>query len=142
MKKLNNRKAVFAAIFAIVLVAAVVVIFTNSSKTARTASAQSDKAQKKYRGTRKIVKDTVTGEFRLPTQEEGDKTVSDLARLTRRSEDIASATGPVGGVSLDLDEGFGGTFVARPNADGTMETRCVFSLQEALEFLGFVEVTE
>jgi len=142
MKKLKNRKAAIATIFAIVIVAAGIVIFTNSSETARTVGAQSDRAQKKYRGTRKIVKDASTGEFRLPTQDEADKTVADLASLTKRPEDLPSTVGSAGGVSIDLDGGFGGTFVARPKADGTMETLCVFSLEEGLDFLGFVEVTE
>ena len=146
MKKVEQRparsKAAYVIILAIALIGVGIVVFTNSSQTARSVSAQTDRAQKKYRGTRKIVKDAATGEFRLPTQEESDKTVADLEQLTKRPEDLPSAIVPSGGVSINLEEGFGGTFVARPNADGTMETRCVFSLEEALDFLGFVEVDE
>jgi hypothetical protein len=29
--------------------------------------------------------------------------------------------------------------LARPNADGTWETRCVFTMDEGLRFLGLVE---
>jgi len=29
--------------------------------------------------------------------------------------------------------------LARPNADGTWETKCVFTLEEGAEFLGLVE---
>lgn len=142
MKKLKKGKAAYVVVFAIALVVAGIVIFTNSSETARTVSAQSNNAQKKYRGTRRIVKDTSTGEFRLPTEAEGDKIVADLASLTKRPEDLPSTVGVAGGVSMDLEGGFAGTFVGRPKADGTTETLCVFSLEEGLEFLGFVEVSE
>lgn len=138
----SNRTAAYVVIFVIALVVTGIVFFTNSSETARTASAQSNKAQKKYRGTRRIVKDEATGEFRLPTEAETDKTVADLDRLTKRPEDLPSIVSSAGGVSVDLQEGFAGTFVARPKSDGTMETLCVFSLEEALDFLGFVEVAE
>jgi hypothetical protein len=142
MKKLKNGKAAYVVIFTIALIIAGIVIFTNSSETARTVSAQSHRAEKKYRGTRKIVKDEQTGEYRLPTQEEGDRTVADLANLTKRPDDLPSTVSAGGGVSVDLQEGYGGTFVARPRPDGTMETLCVFSLEEGLAFLGFVEVSE
>ncbi len=142
MKKLKNGKAAYVVIFSIALVIAGIAIFTNSPQTGRTVSAQSDRAQKKYRGTRRIVKDAATGEFRLPTEDEARTTVADLARLTKRPEGLPSVNAQSGGVSVDLDEAFAGTFVGRPNADGTIETKCVFTLEEGLEFLGFVEVTE
>ncbi|MEQ1765324.1 MAG: hypothetical protein ABL984_19505 [Pyrinomonadaceae bacterium] len=146
MKKVKqNRgksKAAYVVVLAIALIAAGIVVFTNSSKTGRTVSAQSERAQKKYRGTRRIVKDEATGEFRLPTEAEADKVVADLANLTKRPDDLPSTVSAGGGVSIDLEGGYGGTFVARPKADGTMETLCVFSLEEGLEFLGFVEVSE
>lgn len=143
MKKAFKRpsKAAYLVILAIALVVVGIVIFTDSSGTARTVNAQSGNA-KKYKATRRIVKDQATGEFRLPTEVEGEKVVADLASLTKRPEDLPSATGSSGGVSIDLDGGFAGTLVARPKADGTMETLCVFSLEEGLEFLGFVEVAE
>ena len=41
-------------------------------------------------------------------------------------------------MTVDLDGGFGGILLARPNDDGTWETRCVFTLEEGAEFLGLV----
>ena len=59
--------------------------------------------------------------------------------MTKRSdENLPSVSLTNGGVGLDLDGGFGGTILARPTADGTMETRCVFTIEEATEFLGLV----
>jgi hypothetical protein len=40
---------------------------------------------------------------------------------------------------MDLDGGFNGVVLARPNGDGTWETKCVFTLEEGAEFLGIVE---
>ena len=40
---------------------------------------------------------------------------------------------------MDLAGGFAGVLLARPNDDGTWETRCVFTVEEGAAFLGFVE---
>jgi hypothetical protein len=130
---------VYLVILTIALVVAGIVVFTSSSETAGTVSAQSERGQKKYRATRRIVKDESTGDFRMPTEEETDDLVADLARLTKRPESLPQQNLSSGAVTVDLEEGFGGTFIARPNADGTTETRCVFTLEEALEFMGLVE---
>jgi hypothetical protein len=44
-----------------------------------------------------------------------------------------------GATVIDLDGGFGGVLLGRPNGDGTWETKCVFTLEEGAEFLGLVE---
>ena len=137
MKKLKNRNAVYAVIFAIALVVAGIVIFTNSSETARTVSAQS--GQKKYRGTRAIVKDKSTGEVRLPTAGEVDEMVGNLADLTKQPEGLPETSARGGAVAVDLEGGFGGTMLARANTDGSFETKCVFTFEEGTEFLGLVE---
>jgi hypothetical protein len=43
-----------------------------------------------------------------------------------------------GGVTAKLDKAFGGVVLARPKADGSFETRCVFTFEEGAEFLGLV----
>jgi hypothetical protein len=96
--------------------------------------------QKKYKATRAIVKDKETGELRLPTPEELQQTVDSLASLTHRDLAAAAptATAVTGWSTLGVPAA-AGVFVARPDADGTMETRCVFTFEEAAAFLGLVE---
>ena len=96
--------------------------------------------QKKYKATRAIVKDKETGEVRLPTPEELQQTIDSLASLTHRDVTAAApaATAVSGWSALGVSAA-AGVFVARPNEDGTMETRCVFTFEEAAAFLGLVE---
>lgn len=138
-RRSSNGKAALAVFFAIALVVTGIVIFTNSSETARKASAQSDNAQKKYRGSRRVIKDESTGEVRLPTETEIAKMVADLTELTRQPETGTEMPSQNGGVVVEIGEGFGGTMLFRANPDGTSEMRCVFSLAEGLEFFGLVE---
>ena len=42
---------------------------------------------------------------------------------------------------MDLKGRFGGVVLGRANADGTTEVRCVFTMEEAEEFLGLVAST-
>lgn len=96
--------------------------------------------QKKYKATRPIVVDAQSGEVRMPTADEVADTVTNLVTLTKRTEEGLTGTTSIGGaVGVDLDGGFGGVMLARPTEDGTMETRCVFTFEEAAEFLGLVE---
>jgi hypothetical protein len=96
--------------------------------------------QKKYKATRAIVRDTQTGELRLPTTEELKQTVDSLASLTHQDVAAAVATPTtVTGLSALNISPAAGVFVARPNEDGTMETQCVFTFEEAVAFLGIVE---
>ena len=96
--------------------------------------------QKKYKATRAIIKDKDTGEVRLPTPEELQQTIDSLASLTRRDINAAAATPTaVSGWSALGVSPATGIFVARANEDGTMETRCVFTFEEAAAFLGLVE---
>jgi len=96
--------------------------------------------QKKYKATRAIVRDTQTGELRLPTTEELKQTVDSLASLTHQdvAATVATPTAVTGVSALNISPA-AGVFVARPNEDGTMETRCVFTFEEAVAFLGIVE---
>jgi hypothetical protein len=97
-------------------------------------------APKKFRATRAIVVDKQTGALRLPTTAEVDAVVTTLTALGQQPpESLTSSAGPAGGVTMDLAGGFAGILLARPNEDGTWETRCVFTVEEGAAFLGFVE---
>jgi hypothetical protein len=96
-------------------------------------------AKKNYRATRPLVVDQQTGQRRMPNQQEIDRAVESLQTLTNRpTEGLPQAAGAGGAEIVDLGEGFAGVMLARPNADGTWETQCVFTFDEGLEFLGLV----
>jgi hypothetical protein len=119
-------------LFAVIAVVGAVVLVTGTKS--------SNASPKKYKATREIV-DQQTGQRRMPTQEEVDQVVSDLTQLANRPEDLPSTQGTGGGEMVDLAGGYNGVVLARPAADGSMETRCVFTLEEGAEFLGLVEDT-
>ena len=95
--------------------------------------------QKQYKATRPIA-DRQTGQLRMPTKQEIDEVVSNLATLANRpAEGLQQSSVANGGVAVDLGGGFGGVMLARPNTNGTWETKCVFTFDEGAEFLGLVE---
>jgi hypothetical protein len=97
-------------------------------------------APKKFKATRAIVVDKATGALRLPTPAEVDAVVTTLTVLGQQpAERLTEATQANGAVGLDLAGGFSGVVLARPNGDGTWETRCVFTVEEGADFLGLVE---
>lgn len=103
---------------------------------------QNQRRNKKYIATRQITVDQQTGTLRLPTPEETQSLVDNLIALTNQSTDGLQASAlPSGAVSVDLQERFEQVTIARPNADGTSEVRCVASFEEAADFLGLVEDT-
>ena len=118
------------------------IVSLTSPATSTTVSAQASGAPgqvKKYRATRPLVADAQTGAVRMPTQEEVDQAVGSLSSLTKSAGDSPTQASAGGGaVTIDLDGGAAGVMLARPNSDGTWETRCVFSLDEGAEFLGLV----
>jgi hypothetical protein len=106
--------------------------------TAPGTAAQGQGKAKKYKGTRAIVVDSTTGQLRLPTQQEVDQAVQGLSSLTPKPvEDAQQTTLSNGAVAVVLDGS--GVVLARPNGDGTFETRCVFTFEEGADFLGLVE---
>ena len=113
------------------------------SAWASTASAQQNQQQqqkKKYTATRAIVVDSQSGEVRLPTAQETQELVDSLVALTNRStEGLQTTTLPNGARAVNLEDRFQSVMLARPNPDGTSETRCVTTFAEAAEFLGLVE---
>jgi hypothetical protein len=97
-------------------------------------------ARKHYKATRPFVVDKQTGAVRMPTPAEVDDVVATLATMTTRpAGNQPESTQPAGAVTADLPAGFDGVVLARPNGDGTWETRCVFTLDEGAEFLGLAE---
>lgn len=114
--------------------------FSESSTTVGASPQPTPQTNKKYIATRNTVVDRETGRLRKPTDQEVEELVLSLTELTKRSdENLNSYTLPGGGDVIDVDGGFAGVMLARPTADGTMETRCVFTFEEAAEFLGLVE---
>ena len=101
---------------------------------------QNQRRNKKFIATRQITVDQQTGTLRLPTAEETQALVDNLITLTNRSiEGLQASALPNGAMTVDLQGRFELVTIARPNADGTSEVRCVASFEEAADFLGLVE---
>jgi hypothetical protein len=118
--------------------------FTSSQSSTVVVSAAepqpTPKGNKKFIATRKIIVDKDTNELRKPTQEEVNKIVIEMETLTKRpTENLQTTSLSGGGEVVDLDNGYAGVIISRPNSDGTSETKCVFSFEEAVEFLGLQE---
>lgn len=98
--------------------------------------------KKKYVATKEIVRDKVTGQLRKPTVEETDAMVDQLKTLTNQSTEGLTPTQHANGmVSMNLEDRFGGVVLGRDTADGGTEVRCVFTMEEAADFLGLEETT-
>jgi hypothetical protein len=125
---------------AVTAVSMLIVALTGATPLAAFASSSPEQAKaKSYKATRAFVVDKETGKARMPTQKEVDEVVANLSALGQRSaETLQQASQATGAVSMDLDGGFAGILLARPNEDGTWETKCVFTLEEGVEFLGIV----
>ena len=122
-----------------VFIAVAAVVLTGGSRITASGGADEQAKAKRYKATRAFVVDKQSGSLRMPTQQEVDELVANLTTLGQRAEPLAQSTQPNGTVGLDLDGGFAGIVLARPNEDGTWETRCVFTLEEGAAFLGLVE---
>jgi hypothetical protein len=120
------------------MVAAAGTVATGSMEQAGQPPATSN--ARRYRATRAIVVDRQSGQRRMPTAVEVAELVNTLTVLTARPTDNAPAVAGTTGTTVGalVDAGFGGVVLARPNADGTFETRCVFSFDEGAEFMGLV----
>jgi len=94
----------------------------------------------KFTATRAIAMDSATGKYRKPNAAEIRELVAELKAMTRQPVATAmiSTAHDTGGVTAKLDKAFGGVVLARPKADGSIETRCVFTFEEGAEFLGLV----
>jgi len=128
-----------AVIAILILVGAIVSIVAFSMANRSSSSVHAQGKQKKYKATRPIAVDKQTGKPRMPNEEEIDQVVANLATLASRPENLPQTPGSNGGIVVDLEGGYGGVMLARPSADGTWETKCVFTFEEGIEFLGLVE---
>lgn len=105
-----------------------------------TSAQQTQQPKKKYVATRAITIDAQTGALRIPNAEETQKLVDSLAALTNRSTEGLQATTLANGTkAVNLLDRFQSVILVRPNADGTSETKCVTTFEEAADFLGLVE---
>src|SRR4051794_7664076 len=109
--------------------------------SAQTAWSQSPQSHgKKYVATKPIVLDQATKQVRMPTASELDSMVAQISNLTSRSSDgLQGRTLANGTKQVNLQGRFQEVLIARASADGTMETRCVSSMEEAAAFLGLEE---
>jgi hypothetical protein len=95
-----------------------------------------------YVAERSIIKDAATGLLRPPTSEETRKLVEELkVMLSPATSDMQAAPVAGGGTRIGAQGRFTEVIIARPTADGRMETRCVSSMEEAAEFLGLRQVS-
>lgn len=138
--KNSRRPAPNRTRIGLVLAAVAVALAIGTIALSRTSS----QAQKKsYVATREIILDKASGKLRKPTAQETDEMVAQLKSLTNRStEDLTEVQHANGMVSMDLKGRFGGVVLGRANADGTTEVRCVFTMEEAEEFLGLVATSQ
>lgn len=72
------------------------------------------------------------GKLRPISMEEAREMVATLTAMTERTE-VRTVTAPSGGELVEL-AGFDHVVVGRPNADGTVDVRCVSSVEEAASF--------
>jgi hypothetical protein len=135
----NSRRTFNRTRIGLILSAIAVALAIGTIALSRTST----QAQKKgYVATREIILDKATGKLRKPTAQETEEMVAQLRSLTNHStEDLTQVQHRNGMVSMDLKGRFGGVVLGRANADGTTEVRCVFTMEEAEEFLGLVETT-
>lgn len=133
-------RTIIAILVGAVAIASIAVLSLGMTGSSNKAQASTTTAnQKRFKGTRPIVVDKQTGQQRLPNQEEVDEAVATLSVLANRPENLPQTPTAAGGISVDLEGGFGGVMLGRPNPDGTWETKCVFTFSEGAEFLGLVE---
>ena len=136
------RKRLHVLLGAAAAVTIAIIAFAGSTRAAAPGDVADQAKAKHYKGTRAFVVDKATGAVRMPTQQEVDEVVANLSTFGQRpAEALQQTPQSNGAVSVDLDGGFGGILLARPNEDGTWETKCVFTLEEGAEFLGLVEDT-
>ncbi len=94
-------------------------------------------SREKWVGTRAILRDDTTGKLRKPTETETRELVKTIKQLTARPSVRTEATSTRGGV---MESAPAQVVIARATEEGTMETLCVQSFEEAAAFLGLVQL--
>jgi hypothetical protein len=92
-------------------------------------------AKEKWVGKRSIVKDETTGQFRRPTPAEASALVRSIRQMTTPAT-LSATVLPGGTRQGSLNGAFANVVLGRPKADGSMETLCVQTFEEAAAFLG------
>ncbi|MFL6248688.1 MAG: post-PEP-CTERM-1 domain-containing protein [Thermoanaerobaculia bacterium] len=117
-----------------------VTVVNSSPRTVLTAPATrgpaveaASREREKWVGTRAIVRDAKTNKLRKPTESETRELVKTIKQLTTRASIRTESAAAQGGV---IESGSMQVVVARATEEGTMETLCVGSFEEAAEFLG------
>ena len=118
-----------------------VTIVNSSPRVAKTATATRGPvteaaSREKWAGTRAIMRDVQTGKLRKPTETEVREMVKSIKQLTARASVRTDASGPNGGA---MDAAPQQVVIARATEEGTMETLCVETFEEAAVFLGLVK---
>jgi cell division protein FtsL len=143
--RFNGRLVLLMLVAAVVLVGLYVVSEQSDSGkvfSQRNNAASSKQKGKKYRATRNLIIDQVTGEQRKPTEAELTQLISTIENLANTSsEGLQEYPLDGGGYGMDLQGRFQGVFLSRPRSDGSLEVKCVFTFEEGIEFLGIVEDT-
>jgi septal ring-binding cell division protein DamX len=126
---------------------AILALVVGSIISSQTASTKQERIQSRSQDSdgdttvqfanQKIKIDPQTGRLRTPTAEEARAIVDTIQGLTNRSsKGLKVQRAADGGSMVDLQGRFQTVVLAKPNADGTNEIRCVTSLEEATAFLG------
>ena len=145
VRQTPSRMRFYLTLLGTVVVLAIVAGAIASSRTASAkqslqsaASTKSDDNDKTVNfANQKITIDAQTGRLRKPTVEEARALVESITGLTNRSSKGLHVEKAENGMNkVDLQGRFQTVVLAKPNADGTNEIRCVSSLKEAAEFLG------
>ena len=125
------RFAIAAILAGLVLAVAVGVVgFSPKPSTAQ---------GKRYKATKEIVRDQRTGALRKPTEAETVEMVAQISQLANRSTEGLTQTPLANGIAMDLQGRFQGVVLGRANPNGSTDVKCVFTIEEAAEFLGLEE---
>ena len=106
-----------------------------------TPASQSVVQREKWVGSRAIIFDPSTKSLRKPTENEVAQMVDSLRKMTtsKPKSFLTPRVQSAGGARQAVMEGeLANVIIARSAADGSTETRCVQTFEEAAEFLGLV----
>lgn len=115
----------------------------NAAEAARAAAAPAPTVLSSWTGTRAIIFDAATKTLRKPNATEVAQMVAHLQQMTTRRERTAKMlqADRTGGTRQGSIEGEqANVVVARALADGSYETLCVHTFEEAAEYLGLKRV--
>jgi len=95
-------------------------------------------------GTKAIIFDPSTRSLRKPTQLEVFQMVRSIQQLTTRPAKAIKGTIASNGTTRQgsINGAFATIILGRARVDGSVETRCVQTFEEATEFLGLVDQTD